>query len=388
MVNQYVLSSCAGEFIVGNKTTWTLKDNNFILPLMRDALNHIIAENTHHMDRAKALLSQLSGELAAPLEPTYDELNPPPEPEKEYRFSLGDIVYIGAQEYDILSLDEESVVLYDPEYPLFNKEFSREDFEAKVKENPLNDKYLVTLDAPAIGKEELLEEKMEELINEFCQEEYQDNADFSDPYHVSIAYSTTEDSEHEIEVQASIPEHRIIFFVDQAEFTSIQCKDADDFIEYLANLEFDDLIGFAEHQWNKAQASEEKKPVGRIDFLGTNGEVGESVEYDDADALEKAVRDETEYGAPMTVVLFEGEDSKTIPQEFLSELDPPPTSFHTEVTPSATEQSEPLEPIAPPAPKRAEKLPPALLYPEIHSAYRHCTPPSRLPVATVRSPTA
>ncbi len=58
---------------------------------------------------------------------------------KEYRYeyNLGDTVYIGADEYTILSL-EDPVILNDSQYPLFNKEFSKADFEKKVKENPAN----------------------------------------------------------------------------------------------------------------------------------------------------------------------------------------------------------------------------------------------------------
>ena len=58
---------------------------------------------------------------------------------KEYRYEykLGDTVYIGADEYSILSL-EDTVVLSDSKFPLFTKEFSKSDFEKKVKENPAN----------------------------------------------------------------------------------------------------------------------------------------------------------------------------------------------------------------------------------------------------------
>ena len=58
---------------------------------------------------------------------------------KEYRYeyNLGDTVYIGADEYTILSL-EDPVILNDSQYPLFNKEFSKADFEKKVMENPAN----------------------------------------------------------------------------------------------------------------------------------------------------------------------------------------------------------------------------------------------------------
>ena len=87
-------------------------DGDFILPMMREAMNTIIADNTHLTERCEAMLASLNSDLARPLEPSYDELNPPPEPEKEYRFSLGDTVYLGTHEYEVLSFDENEVVLY------------------------------------------------------------------------------------------------------------------------------------------------------------------------------------------------------------------------------------------------------------------------------------
>lgn len=57
----------------------------------------------------------------------------------EYQYHLGDRVYIGADEYEILSIGISNVVLYDFRYPLFNREMSKEEFDRKVQENPAND---------------------------------------------------------------------------------------------------------------------------------------------------------------------------------------------------------------------------------------------------------
>ena len=72
------------------------------------------------------------------------------EPEKqempqdvEYEYHLGDKVYIGASEYEILSIDDERVMLYDYDMPLFNKEFSHIEFDEKVRENPMNEHLIV-----------------------------------------------------------------------------------------------------------------------------------------------------------------------------------------------------------------------------------------------------
>ena len=61
----------------------------------------------------------------------------------KYEYHLGDKVYIGASEYEILSVDDERVMLYDYDMPLFNKEFSRTEFDRKVRENPMNEHLIV-----------------------------------------------------------------------------------------------------------------------------------------------------------------------------------------------------------------------------------------------------
>lgn len=63
----------------------------------------------------------------------------PTEEKYEYQYHLGDRIYIGADEYEILSIGISNVVLYDFKYPLFNREMSKEEFDRKVQENPAND---------------------------------------------------------------------------------------------------------------------------------------------------------------------------------------------------------------------------------------------------------
>ena len=56
-----------------------------------------------------------------------------------YAYHLGDTVYMGADEYEILSFNDERVVLHDVQFPLFQKEMDRAEFDRKVRENPMND---------------------------------------------------------------------------------------------------------------------------------------------------------------------------------------------------------------------------------------------------------
>ncbi|MEE0822402.1 MAG: helicase, partial [Acutalibacteraceae bacterium] len=85
-------------------------------------------------------------------------------PDTRYEYHLGDTVYIGASEYEILSFDDERVMLYDTEMPLFNKEFSRGEFDRKVQENPLNDHLRATslpAEEKAVAKENISENSTE-----------------------------------------------------------------------------------------------------------------------------------------------------------------------------------------------------------------------------------
>ncbi|MBQ6262258.1 MAG: hypothetical protein IJK58_01940, partial [Clostridia bacterium] len=128
-----------------------------VLPAMRDILERIISENTHLTDRAQEILDMLGEDVAKPFEPTYDELNPPPEPDKEYTLSLGDRVYIGVKEYEVVSLAD-PVMLFDPKFPLLFEEMSKEEFDKRIKENPLNDKYAHVIEegTPDIDDEEAM----------------------------------------------------------------------------------------------------------------------------------------------------------------------------------------------------------------------------------------
>lgn len=98
----------------------------------------------------------------------------PTEEKYEYQYHLGDRVYIGADEYEILSIGISNVVLYDFRYPLFNREMSKEEFDRKVQENPANDRLKVKVsDIKDNINEELgnIEENVKEEISLPIEEE-------------------------------------------------------------------------------------------------------------------------------------------------------------------------------------------------------------------------
>ena len=251
-------------------------------------------------------------------------------------YSLGDKVYLGIKEYEILAIDDHSVRLYDPEYPLFNEELSRSDFDRRIAENPMNDQpkessgeqtadvkplavgrldyldsnghvgeqveyddetqlveqikedadigapftitlyrdpngntisqdFLADLGTPPKGfavvdyaeghREYLLNESIR-MVNLYALESFEEKADFSDLTAVPLAYSTTGDGEHSIQVDVDLENSRMLYAVDNEEIARIQFADLGDLNESLANMTFDELIAFGENEY----AAQRQKP--------------------------------------------------------------------------------------------------------------------------------
>ena len=173
-----------------------------------------------------------------------------------YEYHLGDTVYLGAQEYEILAFDENEVRLFDVGFPLINKVLPRAEFDAKVRDNPMNDHLIVPeeTEPPA-----LMEAKR--LINAYCMEVFEQEADFSDLHHVDLAMAGTHDGKHTVEISADLVDSRLVYQVDGETVSAISCKDLSDLNEYLANLDFDEVIAFAEEQY------ENRQPASRADEM-------------------------------------------------------------------------------------------------------------------------
>ncbi len=111
----------------------------------------------------------------------------PTEPEQtvskdtaNYVFHLGDTVYIGAEEYEILSFNNNSVELRDLNCPLFTKQFQRETFEEMLRDNPLNDHLLMrgeiteqptVLKAEKLSPRDIYQAYLPEIINKIRNDE-------------------------------------------------------------------------------------------------------------------------------------------------------------------------------------------------------------------------
>ena len=159
-LNVHPLYDCYQAFRMGEKTIGRGEEKTFVLPAMREIMERIAEANTHHTGRAKSMLEKLKGEIALPLEPTYDELNPPPPLPKEYRIKEGDLVRIGTQQYEILSVKETEITVRVADFLLDIKDFPKEQFFERLKESPANDRYLHVIEE-AVEEQSVLDEPTE-----------------------------------------------------------------------------------------------------------------------------------------------------------------------------------------------------------------------------------
>ena len=390
---------------------------------------------------------------APPKQETVQAAESEPQKEAQYAYHLGDTVYMGADEYEILSFNDERVVLHDMQYPLFQKELERAEFDRRVRENPMNDHLKV--------KELPPEEKADEapafdigmgyLGNGLTvwNRAVEENGDYQTIAHISsegeIHYyvdGLPEDVVARIEQAAAREQQKALFaasyqvgdrvyldgkpfeitrvddwnvelmdrsvqnpqprleqkdsfmrlvqrnerssFTDAyREYSEIKEDNPDSLVLYQMGAFFEAygedaqtvsealelnltsrsvggnqrtlMCGFPANRletyvnmlldrgFDVAVCSLENgerstrnivstnkedpvqsQPVGRIDYLHTDGTVRESVEYTSPYQFEKDIKEENYYGVPFTVVFYKDKDGNTIPQDFIGELDPPP----------------------------------------------------------------
>ena len=366
----------------------------------------------------------------------------PPEKEKKedavYEYHLGDPVYIGSSEYEILAFDENTVKLYDTTFPLFNKELSREEFDQKVKENPLNDhlkvqekkpfldRYYVvedlqvrgqlepvhydTLDDALKAYQELPSDKVKALgvyktpnpmpgCFDFIQcvdgkdkliTDYQSTPDWQNPeveaLVAEIQKYLTPEKEAVLPAEPagwndynSIKEQNSdsLILYQVGDFFELYGEDAkiaaqaldislttrsipavgtvsmcgipsnrlDPYMDMLTDRGYDLVIADLQDGERSTYSVTSKhkdnpvasEPIGRIEYLGTNGLVGEKVEYTDPEQFEADVKKENWYGTPMSIYVYKDRDGQTIPHPFIFQMDPPPQHFEVIDNPFLTD---------------------------------------------------
>jgi len=102
----------------------------------------------------------------------------------------------------------------------------------------------------------------EKTIADFCEREGLGEPDFSDLTHIDLAYSTTGDGEHEIQVYANFLRNEIVYlvdgsFVDSARFDNTRALAK----EGIEDIEFSQFIDDAESAYEAYQERHKPKPV-------------------------------------------------------------------------------------------------------------------------------
>ncbi len=374
-----------------------------------------------------------------------------------YAYHLGDTVYMGADEYEILSFNDERVVLHDVQFPLFQKEMDRAEFDRKVRENPMNDHLKVkelpseekTDESPAfdIGMgylgngltvwnraveengdyqtiahissegeiryyvDGLPEDVVSRVEHAAAREQqkalfaasyqvgdrvYLDGKPFEitrvDDWNVELMDRSVQNPQPRLEQKDSFmrlvqqDERSSRFAAFYNEYSEIKSANPDSLVLYqmgdffevygedaqtvsealelnlasrsiggnqrtqmcgfpsnrletymnmLLDRGFDVTISSLENGERKTrnvvstnkEDPVQSQPVGRIDYLHTDGTVRESVEYTSSYQFASDIREETYYGVPFKVVFYKDKEGNTISREFAEHLDPPAQSI-------------------------------------------------------------
>lgn len=85
----------------------------------------------------------------------------------DYTFMVGDIIYIGLQEFTISNIDNQRITIYDNQFPLDQRTVAIKDILEKIAENPMND-YLK--DREVAKTEEKVESAFNNWLDTFIEE--------------------------------------------------------------------------------------------------------------------------------------------------------------------------------------------------------------------------
>lgn len=391
---------------------------------------------------------------APPQQETVQAAASEPEQEAQYAYHLGDTVYMGSDEYEILAFDDKQVRLFDTQFPLFNKEMDRAEFDRRVRENPMNDHLKVkelppeekTDEAPAfdIGMgylgngltvwnraveengdyqniahisdegeiryyvDGLPEDVVVRIEQAAAQEQqkalfaasyqvgdrvYLDGKPFEitrvDDWNVELMDRSEQNPQPRLEskdnfMQLVQQNERSSRFTDAyREYGEIKEENPDslvlyqvgDFFEaygadaqivskalelnltsrFIGNNQRTEMCGFPANRLetyinmlldrgfdvavsalengerntrNIVSSNKEdpvqSQPVGRIDYLHTDGTIRESIEYTSPYQFASDIREETYYSVSFKVVFYKDKEGNTISREFAEHLDPPP----------------------------------------------------------------
>ena len=215
-----------------------------------------------------------------------------------------------------------------------------------------------------LTQDQALLEQAKELIDQFCQEEYDSYADFSDLENVGIAYTTVTDEEIPIQVNVDLVNYRVERYLDGQFLERRQYDSLEALIQNeLTDLTFDDLISVSEEELESIGVSQDDyRLLSRLKadcdyYLGAGGRAEKHLWAGSVEAQITKMRE-----------LYDALPEKP---EWLTEQDI--DRYESQMT-DGPELSHPQkEEAAPLAPKRVrrERVTFAPLHPEIPREQRH-----------------
>lgn len=276
------------------------------------------------------------------------EKSEPKPVEFEYRYTLGASVYIGASEYEILSVDDDRVMLFDKNFPLFNKEMLRAEFDAKVKENPMNDHLKVAVQPE---KEQETSQRDYSKYNPLMQEYFRLKDEHPDTiilYRIcEFLEAMGDDAELVSQALGLQLTRRMISSDEDIKMCGFPASKLETNLNMLldrghkvgiSNIDENHSRKFYLMESDRAHEPIQSHPVGRIDYINANGEIENSIEYTNPTMLEKDIKEESTFDVKMAVYLYMDTDGNTMPHDFIDRL--PNPLQHFEIIDQPQPQSE------------------------------------------------
>lgn len=142
---------------------------------------------------------------------------PPPIPDQKLVCEVGSTVYLeNDQRFTVESIGQFDVHLRNEDFPLVGRAVSREQFQQLLDANPRNGSMVLSEQQ----RESLVQEQREQAlsyIEDYLKDEFEiTEPDFSNLTQIGLGYTTTEDEQHTIQVNADLEHCTISKFVDDA----------------------------------------------------------------------------------------------------------------------------------------------------------------------------
>ena len=116
-------------------------------------------------------------------------------------------------------------------------------------------------------------DKAKFLINDFCEAEYREGADFSDLHNVGLAFTTLTDDELPIQVTADLVDFKITHEFDGEVFDTEQFDSIEDMIENgLTDLDFSDLVSVPDEVIDRHTGKDEQT----VDLMSNAADVSDT----------------------------------------------------------------------------------------------------------------